>query len=631
MYQNPKSVGLEWDSVTGRLVKDVLPMSPVNAPVPTQYLHTEVDPPLNHSTDISKDKMDERIRRKYITCDPSLYVTPSKTRRDVIIIGGGHNGLVSAAYLAKAGLDTLVLERRHCVGGAAVTEEIVPGFKFSRASYLAGLLRPQIITDLELDKYGFKYLPRNPSSFTPTKLDSINGGKYLLLGESDAENCRSIAQFSQKDAKAYLKYEAFLGQIRDIMQPLLDNAPPDLTEGGLREKMRTVKALSELASVGYRNRDVLVPFYELFTGPAAHILDRWFESEILKTTLATDAVVGALVSPSQNGSAYVLLHHVMGEAAGRKGVWAYVQGGMGSVSEAIASSARSKGAEIVTNATVRRILTEGDRAVGVRMDDGSELFADTILSGTTPYHTFMELLPGLARGGVEEVNPVPPDFTHHIRHADYSCGAFKINCAVDRLPNFSCYPSPADGSPGPMHKGTVHFESTMEEIDHAYREASVGMPATRPVIEMTIPSSLDETISPPGQHVVQLFVQFAPYQLDSKVGHWADPAFKNAFADRCFRIVEEFCPGFMASVLGRDVLSPLDLEQIFGLHRGSISHGSLGLHQLGFARPVSGFSSYRSPVKGLYMCGAGTHPGGGVMGAAGRNCSNVVLSDLKRG
>lgn len=285
----------------------------------------------------------QSIESKYWTSAPGVYVAPAKKSRDVIVIGGGHNGLISAAYLSKAGLDTLVLERRHLVGGAAVTEEIIPGFKFSRASYLAGLLRPKIIEDLQLAKYGFKYLPRNPSSFTPTKLDSIYKGKYLLLGDDAQENWRSIAQFSKRDADAYPKYEEFLGKIREIMQPLLDNAPPDLTQGQMREKLRTLSTIKELVKVGYKNKEVLVPFYELLTGPAEQILDRWFESDILKTTLATDAVIGALVGPQQNGSAYVLLHHVMGEAAGKQGVWAYVEGGMGALSNAVASSARSHG------------------------------------------------------------------------------------------------------------------------------------------------------------------------------------------------------------------------------------------------------------------------------------------------
>lgn len=280
---------------------------------------------------------------KYWSSAPGAYVAPSKSKRDAIVIGGGHNGLITAAYLSKAGLDTLVLERRHIIGGAAVTEEIIPGFKFSRASYLAGLLRPKIIEELELSKHGFKYLPRSPSSFTPTKLNSVYKGKYLLLGDDAEENWRSIAQFSTRDADAYPKYEEFLGEIREIMQPLLDNAPPDLTQGRWREKLRTLSTIKDLVTVGYKNREVLVPFYELLTAPAEQILNRWFESDILKTTLATDAVIGALVGPQQNGSAYVLLHHVMGEAAGKKGVWAYVEGGMGALSNAVASSARSHG------------------------------------------------------------------------------------------------------------------------------------------------------------------------------------------------------------------------------------------------------------------------------------------------
>jgi len=269
------------------------------------------------------------------------------------------------------------------------------------------------------------------------------------------------------------------------------------------------------------------------------------------------------------------------------------------------------------------------------MQDGSELHADIVLSNATPYHTFLELLPGLARdSGFNEESPLPRDFAHHIRFADYSCGALKINCAVDRLPNFLCHPNSGqkdkDGHeiPGPQHRGTIHFETRMEEIENAQRDAALGIPASRPVLEMTIQSSLDKTIAPKGKHDVQLFVQFAPYDLDPKVGNWSDPTFKNAFADRCFRIIEDYCPGFSESVLFRDILSPLDLERVFGLQRGNIMHGSLALHQLGYARPAFGFARHRTPLANLYMCGAGAHPGGGVMGAPGRNCANIVLSDL---
>lgn len=264
------------------------------------------------------------------------------------------------------------------------------------------------------------------------------------------------------------------------------------------------------------------------------------------------------------------------------------------------------------------------------MGDGSTITAKAVLSNATPYHTFLELLPGLARdSGVEEDSPLPRDFQRHVRFSDYACGAFKINCAVDALPNFLCLPNKGPNVAGPQHRGTVHFETTMEEIETAHREASLGMPATRPVVEMTIPSVLDNTLAPAGKHVVQFFVQFAPYDVHPKVGHWADPAFKEAFVQRVFNIVEEQCPGFKSSVLYYDALSPLDLERVFGLHKGNIMHGSLGLHQLGYTRPAPGFSSHRTPLKGLYLCGAGAHPGGGVMGAPGRNCANIVLSDLK--
>lgn len=614
----------QWDPNSGRLRKDVQPVS-ATAPAPTVYEYTDIDPPVNHTTEIPLDKLRERVAKKYISSPLSAYVAPAASHYDTIIVGGGHNGLVAAAYLAKAGLKPLVLERRHVVGGAAITEEVVKGFKFSRASYLAGLLRPHIIKDLELEKYGFKYLPRSPSSFTPTRLDSSYEGKHLLLGAGQAEDKRSIAQFSARDAEAFEEYETFLGKIRDIMQPILDNPPMDLSQGKWKERCATLKAMQSLSTECIKHRDVLVPFYELFTGPATQLLDRWFESDILKTTLATDAVVGALISPKMSGSAYVLLHHVMGEAAGKKGVWAYVEGGMGAISNSIAASARRHGAEIVTNATVRSIFLDKGKVGGVIMADGSRITADNVLSGVSPYHTFVELM-----ADPDTSRQIPKDFLKHIRYTDFACAAFKINIAVNKLPNFACYPSPADGRPGPMHCGTVHFESHMHEIDNAYREAVLGIPATRPVIEMTIPSALDSTISPPGQHVVQLFVQYAPYDVDPKVGSWADPRFKENFVHRCLDIVEEFCPGFQSSILGMDALSPLDLEQVFGLHKGNFHHSSLGLHQLAYARPAPGYSSYRSPIPGLYMCSAGTHPGGGVQGAPGHNCAQVVLSDLNK-
>ena len=323
-----------------------------------------------------------------------------------------------------------------------MTEEIVPGFKFSRASYLAGLLRPTIIKDLELEKFGFKYLSRNPSSFTPTTANSYYRGKYLLLGEDEEANKSSIAQFSAKDAEAFVNYELFLGQVREILQPLLDNAPVNVYEGKWREKVRTLQTLYEVTKRAVKHRHILPQFYELFTGNAAQILNRWFESDILKTTLATDAVIGALISPKDTGSSYVLLHHVMGEAAGKKGVWAYVEGGMGSVSDSIARSALHKGAEILTNVNVEQIIYQQSagnnvKAIGVKLRTGEEIYADTILSAASVYHTFMELSPGLS-----DMDIKIDEFLKHIKHTDHSCGAFKINLAVNKLPNFTCYPSP---------------------------------------------------------------------------------------------------------------------------------------------------------------------------------------------
>jgi len=353
----------------------------------------------------------KHVRNRISSLHYGKYAHPN-TNYDVIIVGGGHNGLVSAAYLAKSGLRVLVLERRDKVGGAAVTEEVFPGYKFSRASYLAGLLRPSIIEELNLRKYGFKYIPRDPSSFTPTLKSSKYKGKYLILGSDEKANHQSIAQFSAADAEAYPHYEAFLGQIREVIQPILDSPPPNLLEGGFRQKLETLRTIEKLIRVGMKNSQIFVPFYELFVGPANTILNRWFESDILKTTLATDAVIGAMTSPSQNGSAYVLLHHVMGEADGRKGVWAYVRGGMGSVSDALAASAKEFGAHIHTNAAVNEILIDSSSGsvTGVRMDDGSILSASTVISAASPYHTFVDLVSSSHRGVT-----IPMDFYNHIK------------------------------------------------------------------------------------------------------------------------------------------------------------------------------------------------------------------------
>jgi len=323
-----------------------------------------------------------------------------------------------------------------------------------------------------------------------------------------------------------------------------------------------------------------------------------------------------MLSPSSPGSAYVLFHHIMGETDGVKGIWSYVQGGMGSITQAIARSATDLGASIHTNCPVAQIINEGDKVTGVKLEDGTIINAKNVLSNATPEITFRKLIPKEA---------LPEEFLKHIKHFDYNSSVVKINVAIDRLPNFTAYPNKGENTVGPPHMGTIHLEEKIQDLEDAYHDALAGEPSKRPVIEMTIPTSVDTTISPEGKHVCMFFVQYAPYKL--KNGSWDDPGRKEAFADRVFNVVEEFAPGFKSSVVGRDILSPLDLERVFGLTGGNIFHGAMGLNQLYFMRPAPGYSDYRSPLKGLYLCGSGSHPGGGVMGAPGRNCANVVIKD----
>jgi phytoene dehydrogenase-like protein len=526
---------------------------------------------------------------------------------DAIIIGGGHNGLVTACYLARAKWKVLVLERRYLVGGACVTEEnIFPGFKVSTAAYVNSLFRPEIIRDLRLKDYGFELLERNPASFSP-----FEDGRYLMLGSDGDSNLREIAKFSSRDAERYPQYEAMLQRVASVVEPTLIEIPPNVLRPSASGAMGALKMGRALQKLGEGAGEAI----EVLTGAARPILDRWFESEELKGTLATDAIIGAFAAPSMPGTAYVLFHHVMGETNGKRGVWAYVRGGMGGLTQALARAARDLGVEIRTDAEVSHILHSGGAATGVLLKNGDAFGASRVVSNLDCRLTFTELL---------EPDALPAQFLDAVNRIDYSSASMKINVALSGLPNFTACPGT---TAGPQHRGTIHLVPDQDFIERGYDDAKFGEPSRDPVVECTIPSAVDSTVAPDGKHLMSMFVQYAPYKL--RTGTWDER--KDAFADACFDVVERYAPGFKASVIDRQVLSPVDLERTFNLTGGNIFQGAMPLHQLFSFRPVTGWSGYTTPIKHLYMCGAAAHPGGGVMGAAGWNAARVMLkSPLKR-
>lgn len=526
-------------------------------------------------------------------------------RSDIVVVGGGHNGLVAAAYLARAGLRTLVLERRAVLGGACVTEELWPGYRVSRAAYVVGLLRPVVIRELGLTRRGLRLLRRAPSSYSP-----LPDGRGLMLGPDLAASSAEIRRFSPRDARRYPDYEAFLDRIARSLEPLLDQPPPDPAALSWRD-------LSAFARLGVRawglRRD-LARALALLLGPARASLESWFESEPLRATLATDAVIGAWASPATPGTGYLLFHHVMGQTHGERGVWAYVEGGMGRLAGAIADAARSAGAEIRTEAAVSEIVVREGRVTGVVLEDGSVIDAASVVSGLDPRRTLL----GLA--GREHL---PDDVARAVDGLDFRSPSLKINLALDRLPSFIGRNS---AGLGPEHAGTIHVGAlSLDALDVSFQAAEHGRLPERPMVELTIPSALDGSLAPNGHHVASLFVQhvpFSPNQID-----W--DAERDPFADRVLALVDEVAPGFSDSVLHRDVLAPPDLERIFGLTGGNLFHGAMSLDRLLFMRPVPGWAGYRTPIAGLYLCGAGTHPGGGVMGACGRNAALQILRDRR--
>jgi phytoene dehydrogenase-like protein len=531
-----------------------------------------------------------------------MALTPS--RYDAIVIGAGHNGLVTACYLARAGLSVLVLERRYIVGGACVTEETFPGFKVSTGAYVNSLFHTKIARDLNLATYGYEVLTRDPSSFTP-----FPDGRSLLMGPDRELTRKEIGKFSKRDAERYPQYEAMLERVAAAIEPTLTMTPPDL----LRPRLGDLRTLRSLGRAFRRLGDGIGEAVEILTGAARPILDRWFESEELKGTLATDAVIGAMASPSMPGTAYVLFHHVMGEAAGVRGVWGYMRGGMGGITQALAAAARVLGADIRCDAEVTRILVRDDRAVGVAVAGGEEFFAPIVASNADARVTFLGLL---------DRNVLPEAFVADVERISYASGSLKINVALSELPSFHALP---DTAPGPQHRGTIHICPSQEYIERAFDDAKYGRPSAEPVLECTIPSAVDPTVAPSGRHLMSMFVQYAPYDLRNC--SWDDQ--RETFADRCFDLVDQYAPNFKRSVLDRQVLAPPDLERVFNLTGGNIFQGAMTPSQLFAFRPVPGYARYRTPLRGLYLCGAAAHPGGGVMGTPGLNAAGEILRERR--
>ena len=526
------------------------------------------------------------------------------SKYDAIIIGSGHNGLVTAAYLARAGRKVLVLERREVIGGCTVTEELWPGFKVSTASYVNSLFRPEIIRDLDLKRHGFAMIPRSPSSFTP-----LPEGRYLLMGPDKELTRREVSKFSTRDAENLPKFEAMLERIAAFLEPMLMETPPNPWSNAPLNLLQLAKSALNFRKLGTEGKQAI----EILTGAANPILDRWFESEPVKTTISTDAIIGAFATPSMPGTAYVLFHHVMGECDGVRGVWGYVRGGMGALANAIASAAKERGAEIKVNAPVSRILVKDGKAAGVLVSNRDEYYADTIVSCVDANVTFRRLM---------DSKDLPADFLESVKNIDYSSASCKINLALSEPPNFKCLPG---NGVGPQHHGTIHISPDRNYIEKAFDCAKYGYISENPVIEATLPSSLDDTVAPKGKHVMSMFTQYFPYKLAPDAGSLEEN--KKRYAERCIDIMTEYAPNFRNSVLNYQVLAPADLETMFGLTGGNIMQGAMSLCSLAFMRPLPGYADYRTPIKGLYLCGAATHPGGGVMGACGYNAAREILKD----
>jgi phytoene dehydrogenase-like protein len=530
---------------------------------------------------------------------------------DVVVIGGGHNGLTAAAYLARAGRSVLVLERRHVLGGAAVTEEVFPGFRFSVCSYVVSLLRPEIIRELELPRHGLEILPLD-GTFTP-----LPGGDSLWRVNDHAKTRREIARHSRVDAEAYDEYGKAMVEMGRFVKPILGMLPPDPTSldpRGLRQLLFLVQRFRGMSRIDQHN------LVQLMTMSAVDFLDQWFETDPLKATMSASGIIGTFLGVRSPGTAYVLLHHYMGEIDGAFRSWGWCRGGTGSISNAIASAARAAGAEIRTEAAVARVVVRGHRAVGVVLQNGEEIGAELVASSVDPRLTFLHFL---------ERGLLPDDFVEDVRRYRYRGSSGKVNLALDALPNFPL-PHPSVRHPAATEhahlRGAISISPSVDYMERAYDDAKYGRFSRRPYMDVVIPTLSDPSMAPPGKHVMSCFVQYAPYHLAE--GTWDEQ--RDAFGDAVIDTLAEHAPNIRNIILHRQVLTPLDLEREWGLSEGNIFQGELTLDQLFFLRPVPGWAQYRTPIDRLYMCGSATHPGGGIMGAPGRNAAMKILSDVRR-
>ncbi len=522
---------------------------------------------------------------------------------DVIVIGGGHNGLVNAAYLARAGKKVLVLERRHVLGGAAVTEEIFPGFRFSVASYVVSLLRPEIIRELDLPRHGMEVLPLD-GTFTP-----MPNGDYLWRVNDHAKTRREIARHSRLDAEAYEEYGKAMVEMGRFVKPMLGMRAPDpasLNLHGLKDLLSIARRFQRLPMEDKYNQ------VQLMTMSAAGFLDQWFETDVLKATMAASGIIGTFLGVRSPGTAYVLLHHYMGEIDGAFRSWGLVRGGTGAISNAIAAAAREAGAEIRTEAPIAKIIVQNGEATGVALENGGEFRAKVVSSSVDPRLTFIKMV---------APENLPGDFVDDIHRYKFRGSSGKVNLALDGLPDFKCLPGA-----GPHLRGAISISPTIEYMERAYDDAKYGRFSRRPYIDIVIPSLTDPSVAPPGKHVMSCFVQYAPYHL--KEGTWDEQ--REEFGDTVINTLADFAPNLHDIILHRQVLTPLDIERRFGLSEGNIFQGELTLEQLFFLRPVPGWAQYRTPIRNLYMCGSATHPGGGIMGASGLNAARKILSDWRR-